>query len=179
MVLKLAPGSALQVQEIKLNTKKTVNGQECYVINIEDFVRQNKKAGTSYLIHETNGLAQVKINNFNLTFAATNPNFKDGKSVMDNGQYLTSTKANNDEYSYFYDGTYVDRTLKDFEDDEWTNDSVPTFGKKGNDYSPSSNYTDTSNRDVSNRIDFNSISSVDNNADTFHVTTQKRQIIIV
>ena len=88
MVLKLAPGSALQVQEIKLNTKKTVNGQECYVINIEDFVRQNKKAGTSYLIHETNGLAQVKINNFNLTFAATNPNFKDGKSVMDNGQYL-------------------------------------------------------------------------------------------
>lgn len=49
MVLKLAPGSALQVQEIKLNTKKTVNGQECYVINIEDFVRQNKKAGTSYL----------------------------------------------------------------------------------------------------------------------------------
>lgn len=65
---------------------------------------------------------------------------------MDNGQYLTSTKANNDEYSYFYDGTYVDRTLKDFEDDEWTNDSVPTFGKKGNDYSPSSNYTDTSNR---------------------------------
>lgn len=174
MVLKLAPGSALQVQEIKLNTKKTVNGQECYVINIEDFVRQNKKAGTSYLIHETNGLAQVKINNFNLTFAATNPNFKDGKSVMDNGQYLTSTKANNDEYSYFYDGTYVDRTLKDFEDDEWTNDSVPTFGKKGNDYSPSSNYTDTSNRDVSNRIDFNSISSVDNNADTFHVTNNSK-----
>ena len=93
---------------------------------------------------------------------------------MDNGQYLTSTKANNDEYSYFYDGTYVDRTLKDFEDDEWTNDSVPTFGKKGNDYSPSSNYTDTSNRDVSNRIDFNSISSVDNNADTFHVTNNSK-----
>ena len=64
--------------------------------------------------------------------------------------------------------------MKDFEDDEWTNDSVPTFGKKGNDYSPSSNYTDTSNRDVSNRIDFNSISSVDNNADTFHVTNNSK-----
>lgn len=172
MVLKVVPGSALKVDTIALDTIKTVNGQQCYVINIEDFARQNKKAGYGYLVNVTNGVAQVKVNNFNLTFSAKNPNFKDDATVLSNGQYLTASKEN-DAYSYFYDGTYVDRTEKDFIDDEWTDDSVPTFGKQGNDYSPSSNYYDTSNRDVTNKESI-SFKSIDNNADTFHTTSDTK-----
>lgn len=169
-----ADGKALETDmigltnnKIELKTTKEVNGQKCYVLNIEDFARSNE----SYLVHKTtSGLAQVIVNNFKFTFTAAHPDFKNDKTVMSNGEYLTASKAN-DAYSYFYDGTYVDRTVEDFEKDEWTYDSVPTFGKTTENYfSPAG--TNTSNRDVYNTLSM-SFKSIDNNADTFHLVDTK------
>ena len=153
--------------KIELKTTKKVNGQKCYVLNIEDFARSNE----GYLVHKTtDGLAQVIVNNFKLTFTATHADFNKDETVMTNGQYLTPSK-NNDGYAYFYDGTYVDRTVEDFEKDVWTDESVPTFGKTtGNNFSPGTNES----RDVYNKEKV-TFKSIDNNADTFHYVNEKNQ----
>ena len=98
--------------KIELKTTKKVNGQKCYVLNIEDFARSNE----GYLVHKTtDGLAQVIVKNFKLIFTATHADFNKDETVMTNGQYLTPSK-NNDGYPYFNDGTYVHRTVEDFEE---------------------------------------------------------------
>ena len=156
--------------KIELKTTKKVNGQKCYVLNIEDFARSNE----GYLVHKTtDGLAQVIVNNFKLTFTATHADFNKDETVMTNGQYLTPSK-NNDGYAYFYDGTYVDRTVEDFEKDVWTDESVPTFGKTtGNNFSPGTNES----RDVYNKEKV-TFKSIDNNADTFHYVNEKKSRLL-
>ena len=131
----------------------------------------NCRSNEGYLVHKTtDGLAQVIVNNFKLTFTATHADFNKDETVMTNGQYLTPSK-NNDGYAYFYDGTYVDRTVEDFEKDVWTDESVPTFGKTtGNNFSPGTNES----RDVYNKEKV-TFKSIDNNADTFHYVNEKNQ----
>ena len=89
------------------------------------------------LVTEQNGLAKSYVASFKITLEANNPLFTDDTSVLSNGEYLTASKT--DGYTYFYDGTYVDRPIQEFKDDSWTANSVPTFGQTGNEYSPYSN----------------------------------------
>ena len=158
-------GTALKVDTINLDTTKKVNGQECYVINIENFVRQNYNAGyTSLVSGPTNDdLVKVIVNSFSMTFVATHQDFKNDDTVMSNGQYLTATKTNNNTYSYFYDGVYVDRTKDDFLADNWTDNSVPTFSGEVNTFS------------VGNQSNSGSIlpHSIDNNAQPWTYTSDK------
>ena len=152
--------------EIDLSQTKVIGGQKCYVLNIEDFVRRNKN---TYLYKKlASGLIQVKVNTFNLTFTAKNPDFHDDESVMSNGDYLTSTKKDG-EYSYFYDGTYVERNEEEFDEDKWTYDSVPTFGKTTQNYfvPASSGVANTYWRDAVYNTESVKFYSVDNNADTY------------
>ena len=168
-------GLNLLVTTIPLDTIKSVNGQNCYVINMEEFARKNYTS----LVTEQNGLAKSYVASFKITLEANNPLFTDDTSVLSNGEYLTASKT--DGYTYFYDGTYVDRPIQEFKDDSWTANSVPTFGQTGNEYSPYSNSVASvsGRRQVYNYVEKSSVvfSSIDNNADTYSDVTSANKLI--
>ncbi len=145
--------------------KKTVDSVECYVLNIEDFARDNMTTEKA-LVDTTSGLARVKVEQFVLTFDATNWDLDKDSTLLCNGQYLSADKTTNG-FAYFYDGVYVERPVEEFMADSWTLNSVPTFGKSGNYYAPYYSSTNSAGeRTVVNYIN-TQFTSADVEANTF------------
>ncbi|SCH12423.1 Serine-aspartate repeat-containing protein D precursor [uncultured Ruminococcus sp.] len=154
-------------QDLSLSASKP----GCYEIDVEQLLRENPDLVSSYANSKTDFVTYSKafVDKFQIVFEAVRPDREDPNSVLENGQYLSADKA--DGYAYWYDGVYVDRTPEDFDKDEWTADSTPSFGKNPNRFAANDAYSSSTGWLIDGNYFYNRLSatftSVDPNADIY------------
>ncbi len=114
------------LNELKSSVYFTKQGNQ-YIFDVNKFVKDHVDEFETYTVaNTTDRYVKEHISSFVMKVEAVNVDPKDGTTVLDSGQYLSSTKDST-QPTFTYDGVYVDRIAEDIEDNVWTKESRPTI----------------------------------------------------
>ncbi len=134
----------------------------CYVVDVEEFLRQSFNAGTvapvTYRATQATNMipgfagdtstvnleyVNTRISSLTVTFTSPKAARSNPSTMLDSGQYIaadrTGRSANN--YAFAYEGVYADRTLEDFKNAQETTNVNKTTGLWDENSTPSGDKT--------------------------------------